>query len=557
MKQTAALYARVSTQHQEEDATIESQVAMVEEYARKQGYALRKDLYFLDEAVSGAKLDRPALDRLRDQESEGLYQVIICLSPDRLARVYTLQVLLLEEFRQAGIPVLFVNQPPASDSPQSQLLLGIQGLFAEYERAVIAERMRRGRLHKARQGKMINPRPPYGYDYILQQETDGGKWEINAQEAGIVRQIYVWYTQSEPMTLKGITKRLNQGAILPRNQKDWQTSLVGHILRQTQYTGLAYYNRTQKEYHEVGQARKIGNGKRLCPVSVPRPNEDWIAIPIPSILEKDTWLMAQERLKTNQQFATRNNRNHRYLLRSLLVCAICGHTLIGRTHTNGDYSYGCCYGGKHRAADIPRHTCVIQGSLIEALVWNAVVELLKNPTLIAQAWGCDETTNLEHGEKERLEHRLRAVTRQQERLLDLYQEEQLDKAAYLDRHQRLQEEKKNIQTHLLHFEQGAKSEQIKQELLDDFDQYCQRIQKNLASPNWDLQQEVIRLLIDHVIIGKNEIVIKHIVPANDDCRLKPQRLTKSAQFVTGTGIVYMSWIQIFLKPAVLCEMRFF
>jgi site-specific DNA recombinase len=530
MKQTAALYARVSTQHQEEEATISSQVAAIEEYAKTQGYALRKDLYFLDEAVSGAKLDRPALDRLRDQESEGSYQVVVCLSPDRLARVYTLQVLLLEEFRQAGLQMVFVNQPPVSDNPQSQLLFGIQGLFSEYERAVIAERMRRGRLHCARQGEMVNPQTPYGYRYVPQNGLHGGQWELNAQEASVVRQIYAWYTQSEPMTIQEITVRLNQGQILPRSGKSWRTSLVGNILRQTQYTGLAYYNRTQKMYHEVGQLRQSGHGRRTCPVSAPRPIEEWISIPIPSILEKDIWLMAQERLKTNRKFATRNNRRHRYLLRGLLVCAVCGHTLTGRAVDNY-FSYGCCYGGKRCAPDVPRHTCSIYGDIVETLVWNAVVELLQNPGLISQAWGYDDTqsASAELGEKERLKKRLRALANQQERLLDLFQEAHLEKPAYLERKLRLQEEQENIQTRLAQFGHEAKSEQVKQELIDNFDQYCQRIRENLANPSPDLQQEVIRLLIDHVVVGKNEIVIKHIVPTDEDCRLKPQRQHAKAQ----------------------------
>ena len=526
MKQTAALYARVSTQRQEEEATIASQVAAIEAYANGQGYALRKDLYFLDEAVSGAKLDRPALDRLRDQESEGSYQVVICLSPDRLARIYTFQVLLLEEFRQAGIQMVFVNQPPVSDDPQSQLMLSIQGIFAEYERAVIAERMRRGRLHCARQGEIVNSQTPYGYIYLPQSGAEAGRWEINPSEASAVRQIYAWYTQSEPLTIQAITNRLNQGQMRPRNGKNWRTSLVGNILRQTQYTGLAYYNRTQKVYHEVGQLRKNGHGRRTGPVSVPRPTDEWISIPVPNILEKDAWLMAQERLQTNRKFAARNNRLHRYLLRGLLVCAVCGHTLTGRT-VDGCFSYGCCYGGHRCAPDVPRHTCSIDGNIVETLVWQAVVDLLQNPRLISQAWGCDDaqSASAELGEKERLENRLRAVARQQERLLDLFQDEHLDKPEYLERKQRLQEEQQSLQARLLHFAQAAKSEQVKQQVIDDFVQYCQRIRENLANPSPDLQQEVIRLLIDHVVVGKNEIVIKHIVPTDEDCRLKPQRLS--------------------------------
>jgi len=533
MKQTAALYARVSTQHQEEEATIVSQVAALEEYANSQGYALRKDLYFLDEAVSGAKLDRPALDRLRDQESEGSYQVVICLSPDRLARVYTLQVLLLEELRQAGIQMLFVNQPPVSDNPQSQLLFGIQGLFAEYERAVIAERMRRGRLHCARQGEMVSPKTPYGYCYVPKNGSKGGCWEINSNEASVVRKIYALYTQSEPMTIQEITNQLNEEPISSRNGKNWHKSLVGNILRQIQYTGLAYYNRTQKVYHEVGQLRQSGHGRRICPVSESRPAEEWITIPVPSILSKETWLMAQERLKTNRKFAPRNNYLHRYLLRGLLVCAVCGHTLAGRT-VDGYLSYGCVYGGNRCPPDVPHHTCSIQGKTIETLVWDAVVELLKNPNLIAQAWGCKgdtPTANADLGEKARLENRLRTVGRQQERLLDLFQEEHLDKPSYLERKQRLQQEQESIQARLLQFGQNAKLEQVKQQLIDDFEQYCQRIQANLENPTPELKQDVIRLLIDHVVVGENEIVIKHIVPTDDDCRLKPQRqAAKSAKF---------------------------
>ena len=137
MNQLAAVYARVSTQQQEQEATIDSQVAAVEAFAQAQGYSLSKELYFLDEAISGAKLDRPALDHLRDLVAEGLFQVVLCLNPDRLARQYAHQWVLLNEFQRAGVQVVFVNQPPVENNPQSQLFFGIQGLFSEYERAMI------------------------------------------------------------------------------------------------------------------------------------------------------------------------------------------------------------------------------------------------------------------------------------------------------------------------------------------------------------------------------------------------------------------------------------
>ena len=144
MAEVAALYARVSTTQQEQETTIESQVAALESYAQQQGYTLAPAYYFLDNGVSGAQLVRPALERLRDQAAEGAFAVVLCLSPDRLARQCAHQWVLLDELQRAGVKVIFSNQAPVSDDPQGQLLLGIQGLFAEYERAMITERCRRG-----------------------------------------------------------------------------------------------------------------------------------------------------------------------------------------------------------------------------------------------------------------------------------------------------------------------------------------------------------------------------------------------------------------------------
>jgi len=527
MKTIAALYARVSTQRQEEEATIASQIAAVEAYAQSRGYMIQKALYFVDEAVSGAKLDRPGLDRLRDQASEGVYQVVVCLSPDRLARQYALQALLLEEFRRAGIQVEFVNQPPVSDNPQGQLLLGIQGLFAEYERALITERMRRGRLHCARQGRMVSPQTPYGYRYILKDEPNGGHWEIDEREAAIVRQIFDWYTGDAPMCIYEIASHLEaaKATTPPRQAKRWYASTVGNILRQAQYTGQAFYNRTQNAHHEVGQPRRTGHGRRKAIGRQPRPEAEWITIPTPAIISPETWQAAQERLRMNSQTASRNNKRHVYRLRGLLVCAACGHTLVGRTYKD-QVTYSCIYGGKNGAPDLPTHRCSIAEMVVEPLIWQAMTELLQNPKLIAQAWLTtpdDPASIVEQGEKERLENRIKFLDRQQERLLDLFQEEHLEKDAYLERKQRLDQEQQAIQNRLHEADQKTSLEQSKQALLAEFEQYCQRIQTNLANPTPEQKQEVIRLLIDHVVVGNGEIVIKHIVPTNDDCRLKPRR----------------------------------
>jgi site-specific DNA recombinase len=260
MNRKAALYARVSTLQQEQEATIESQVAALEAYAKVQSFELEAAHYFLDQAVSGTQLDRPALNRLRDLAAEGLFEVVVCLSPDRLARQFAHQWVLLEELRLAGVEVRFANQVLPADNPQGQLLLGIQGLFSEYERTMITERLRRGKLYKIRQGRLVNSVAPYGYRYIPVSEPNGGRWEVHPQEGEVVGEIYRWYTDEE-LTIQQIVARLNSwaGRARPRG-KQWTYSTVQAILQQTAYTGQAYYNRTRKCPETVGQPKKYGWG---------------------------------------------------------------------------------------------------------------------------------------------------------------------------------------------------------------------------------------------------------------------------------------------------------
>jgi site-specific DNA recombinase len=153
----AALYARVSTERQGRDQTIDSQLTALQAWAAMNGHVVGEDHIYRDEGLSGSRLDRPGLDRLRDAARDGAVEVIGVLSPDRLARKYAYQVLLLEEFRRVGCTVVFLHHP-ISDDPNDQLLLQIQGAIAEYERAVLAERFRRGKLQRARAGQVIGKR---------------------------------------------------------------------------------------------------------------------------------------------------------------------------------------------------------------------------------------------------------------------------------------------------------------------------------------------------------------------------------------------------------------
>lgn len=192
----AALYARVSSDRQAKDHTIDSQVSLLQELAAAAGDTLAPEQCFLDDGVSGATLVRPALERLRDCAAAGAIDRLYILAPDRLARLFAHQLVLLEELKDCGIEVVFANRPVA-ETPEDQLLVQVRGVMAEYERAKILERTRRGRQHAARAGRVsVLGHAPYGYRYI-DKHTGGGtaSYQVIEEEAGMVRRMFAWVGQ--------------------------------------------------------------------------------------------------------------------------------------------------------------------------------------------------------------------------------------------------------------------------------------------------------------------------------------------------------------------------
>jgi site-specific DNA recombinase len=159
-----AFYARVSTDRQQRAQTIEQQVEQLRAYAARQpGWVVQEEHIFRDDGYSGARLDRPGLDTLRDQAAWAAFDAVLIAAPDRLARKYVHQMIVLEELERRGVRVVFIDRPP-SDDPHEQLVVQIRGAVAEYERTLIADRMRRGRQAKLRSGRHLPwTRPPYGY----------------------------------------------------------------------------------------------------------------------------------------------------------------------------------------------------------------------------------------------------------------------------------------------------------------------------------------------------------------------------------------------------------
>src|SRR5712671_3729373 len=214
-----AIYARVSSESQEARGTIGSQLEVLRQRVATEGQALVAE--YCDDGCSGARLDRPGLDRLRDAAEAGQLDAVWCLSPDRLARIYAYQVIVLDELARHGVAVLFADAPALDDDPQARLLTQVQGVIAEYERAKIAERYRRGKLWRARAGEIVTWKASYGYRRIARSAATGqAHHEIYEPEAAVVRRIFT--DRAAGITVREICRRLNADAIpSPTGNPTW------------------------------------------------------------------------------------------------------------------------------------------------------------------------------------------------------------------------------------------------------------------------------------------------------------------------------------------------
>jgi site-specific DNA recombinase len=300
----------VSTDKQEKAETIASQLDSLQQAAAQGGYEVAPDHVFTDAHHSGARLDRPALDRLRDLAAEGTFEAVLVSSPDRLARQYAHQVLLVEELTRMGCRVVFLNHP-FGESPEQQMLLQIQGVFAEYERALIKERMRRGRLFAARQGRATWAHAPYGFRYLPKTEATPQQLVIEEAEAEVVRQMYRWLVEDE-LSSYAITKRLVLRGVPTRTAQAWRQSSVIDILHKPLYKGEGYYNRTMPV--DARRPHKSKGFKDYRPGNlrgrVDRPREEWITVRVPAIIDPETWDLAQAQLARNRGRASRHNTQH-------------------------------------------------------------------------------------------------------------------------------------------------------------------------------------------------------------------------------------------------------
>ncbi len=512
-----AVYARVSSGKQKREETIESQIRLLKDYVKKEGWQLLPEHVFRDDGISGTRLDRPSMDRLRDVAQGGEIDAVITLSPDRLARVYAHQWLLIEEFEKAGVKVIFL-QNPFGDTPQGKLLAQMQGVIAEYERAQILERTRRGKMEKARKGLYIPwAYHCYGYTYIPKRNDMPPNVVINEEEAEIVRKMFNWLVE-EQMSGRQIAKRLNSEYIsTPKGKNDvWGLSTVRRILNNETYAGNARYNYLIASHHSGGDKSH-------------RPPEEWIWCDSPPLISKELFEKGKVQLKRNSEksFRRYNPSSGKFLLRTLVKCGICGLSMYAYGVKDGtkQYFYYRCKG--HRPMDCCRKTkCpspLVRADRLDKVVWDALCKLLTNPRVIPSLhaeWSKTQNSLscIEH-QRNQIQSRRQKLERRIQKLIDAYQIDVITLTELSSRRKRIETDIQLLNTE----EKNLLEQQQKvihwKEVIDNVNMFRQLIGKNLNSLSFEEKQVIAQCLIEKVVVTEEEVDIYHILPFEEPPRL--------------------------------------
>lgn len=524
---SVALYARVSSEQQAQRATIESQLAELRERVETDGHRLLPGDVYADDGCSGASLVRPALEKLRDRVAEGGLDLLYVHAPDRLARRYAYQVILLDELAGHGTEVLFLHGP-SGQSAEDELLVQVQGVIAEYEHAKIVERCRRGKLHRARQGSVnVLSGAPYGYLYVRKSDTEPARYEILLQEAKIVRQIFDSYVHGQ-ISIGAIVRDLNVRAVATRRGASrWDRSTVWGVLRNPAYKGKAAFGKT-----ETIQRRKLLRPLRGKP-SVPRrpkstsrdkPSDEWITIDVPAIVSAETFDGAAAQLERNKRLSRRNGRGNRYLLQGLTVCAQCGYAFYGktvsRTSAKGRQRWGYyrCTGtdGYRFAGGRVCSNKQVRVDQLDGFVWDNVCTLLQDPKRLVDEWtrrGSADGLNAQL--REQRDNAIRTWKTQEralQRLVDAYEVGALTLDELQERSPRVRKRIERARTVVAEAESRFSEHVELTALVSRIEDFATRVRDGLTDLPWDERQRVTRALVARVEIDLEGATIVYRVP---------------------------------------------
>ena len=515
-----AIYARVSSGRQAQEQTIVSQVDALRQRVADDGYELQEELCFLDDGVSGSTLTRPALERLRDMAYVDGFQKLYVHSPDRLARRYAYQVLLVDELIRHGVDVVFLNRAPGA-SPEEDLLLQMQGMFAEYERAKIMERSRRGKRHAARRGQVsVMSNAPYGYRYVSKREGDGqAAFEIDPEPAAVVAQIFQW-VGFDHVSMSEVCRRLKeQGIPSPKGKSEWNRGSVFGILKNPAFMGLAGYGKSRN-----GPRRDQLRTPRGAPKTPRRPVSSYktsaaeqFSIAVPAIISEELFASVQEQLTENRLRNRERQRGALHLLQGLLECSCCGYAYYGisvrraRSQGKASYEYYRCSGndssrfGGHRIC----HSASVRKDRLDQAVWDDACELLRHPKLLRKEYERRLTAPETSDTARSLAKQIADAGRMINRLIDIHADGLIDRDEFQPRIDKVRKRHAELQAKLESWQTQSREQATLREALACVENFCNTVKVNLDQADWTTRREILRALIDRIIIEPTQIRIAY------------------------------------------------
>ena len=522
-----AIYARVSGEQQAKEDTIASQLEALTQRIASDTLECDPELRFVDDGYSGSILVRPGLERLRDQAAAGAIDRLYMLDPDRLSRKYAYQVLILEELVRCGIEVVFLRNP-IGRGPEEDLLLQVQGMIAEYERAKIMERCRRGKQHAARRGSVnVLSGAPYGYRYVGKHEGGGeARYQVVAEEARVVRKIFEWVGQ-ERCSIGEVCRRLRRDGVPTRTGKSaWDRSTVWLILKNPAYRGTAAFGKTRSGGFKPQRLRpQRGRPEQpRRPVSrVDTSPEYQILIEVPGLVSDDLFGAVQAQLEENRQRRRDRPGGGRYLLQGLVVCKRCGYGCYGKPTSRASakgkgkvpYAYYRCTGSDAYRFGGQR-LCwnkQIRTDMLDAAVWEDVRRLLSEPERVRREYE-RRLRGAETGPGQEVEHLGKLVSNVKKmisRLIDAYGDGLLDKSEFEPRISVARARLAKLEAeHRQRIGEAAQEAELRL-VIGQLEEFARRVSQELKEPDWETRREVVRALVKKVEIDDQEVRIVYRV----------------------------------------------
>lgn len=452
---------------------------------------------YVDDGFSGEFLDRPALTHMRQDVKEGIISAIVCFDPDRLSRKLMNQLILSDEFDRRKVDVVFVNGDYAK-TPEGNLFYSMRGAISEFEKAKITERMSRGRVQKAKAGKVVKENHIYGYKVVDSQLV------IHEEEAEIVRLIFDLFTTPNQIAvgINGIAHYLMKKKIpTKKGNHIWHRQVVRQILKNETYMGVFYQNKWNTEGMLANKFLTTDKVKMKL-----RPRKDWIAIHCPAIITEFKFNQAQRLMdEVRRRYARKPNRE--YLLSGLLRCTKCGNTMTGRYQKNwGKYHFE--YTDKKGSAGAKEYGCgtVVRRDEIEKSVWETFVKWLNHPEEIASVKE-EAKTQFEETEIKKIETRLENIQSERKRMLQLFKSnldigEEMIREEFenlKNEEEELRERKTKLEKELDALKNVKNTQNLLQEAIDYYTQ--------IEELTFEHKKNLLRHVIKQILVHENEVEI--------------------------------------------------